>query len=171
MSTDAGAGCPASGLIVLVIQGLRCWAIAGRPWRRAGQGIGSGCSGCPARTLEDVDPLAVAAGDLAHGVVTCDLAGTEVDAGVPEGGAADRETDEARHAGGDGQPVATFLSSSPRPRMMQPTLSRPPRRAAATTFLQSSALSSPSIFQTSPSTPASCNWWIAWTIRRRTFVS
>src|SRR5262245_53622728 len=51
----------------------------------------------------------------------------------------------------------TFLSSSPRPRMMQPTLSRPPRRAATTIFSQSSRRSSPSIFHTSGSTLASCS--------------
>src|SRR5262249_23897589 len=54
-------------------------------------------------------------------------------------------------------PSCTFVSSSPRPRMMQPTLARPPRRAAATIFSQSARRSSPSIFHTSGSTPASCN--------------
>ena len=41
---------------------------------------------------------------------------------VPEGGPADREADEAGHGGG-GRPATarTFMSSSPRPRTMQPT--------------------------------------------------
>ena len=52
-------------------------------------------------------------------------------------------------------------SLEPRPRMMQPTLARPPRCAAVTTAAQSSRWSSPSIFHTSGSTPAFCNSLIA----------
>ncbi len=58
----------------------------------------------------------------------------------------------------------TFWSFSPRPRMMQLTLPRPPRRAAATIFSQSSRRSRPSIFHRSGSTPAFCSSSIARTI-------
>ena len=60
----------------------------------------------------------------------------------------------------------TFSSSSPRPKMIQLTVSRPPRRATATIFSQSSRRSSPSIFQMSGSTPSSWSCRMASTISR-----
>ena len=90
------------------------------------------------RRHEHTDPLPVSVGDHLRRRLGRDVPVAPGDQRIPEGGAAHGEADEARHRGGRAQPLATFWSSSPRPRMMQPTLSGRPRRAAATTFSQSS---------------------------------
>ena len=119
----------------------------------------------PGGRLEDVHPFPVAAGDLATAASRLDPAVLPVGQRVPEARPAHGEADEARHGRGGRQPLR---GPSRRPRRGPGRCSRRgrdrraarPRRPCS----QSSRRSSPSIFQTSGSTPASCSSWIACTI-------
>ena len=114
--------------------------------------------------LEDIDPLAVVAGDLADGGLAGLAALLPFGQRLPEGGAADGEADEARDGRGGREPVADLLV------VFAPAQDDAADLVAAAALRGRDDLrrvlrrSSPSIFQTSGSTPASWSAWIACTI-------
>ena len=141
-------------------QKVGCQAEGGRP-RMPALGSSRGRS-----AAEELAPARVSPCDVRDRGLPRRPTVAPADESVPEGRPPHGEPDEAGDGGGRGEPRSTFASFSPRPRTMQPTLLRPSRRAAATTAAQSSVRSSPSIFQTSASMPASWNSWIASTMCR-----
>jgi hypothetical protein len=138
---------------VMIWLGRRCWPKDLPP--------SSPSRSAPARVLEGTHPLDVAVSDGPDRLLARRLVVAQRGQRVPERGAADGEADEPRLRRRRAQPGddAGFIGAAPE--NVQPTLSRPSRCAAVTTAAQSSRRSSPSIFQTSGSTPAFCNSLIA----------
>jgi|SRR5712664_2965440 len=82
--------------------------------------------------VEEVHELAIARRDLGDSLFARRLLGPPGNQRIPEIGAADRKAEKPGTFAAIPIHSRTFCSSSPRPRTIQPTWSRPPARAAAT---------------------------------------